>query len=233
MSRYSGERQGEPMTVSGSRIERVAGAALGSLLALVAAAGPIAAETVLDARPTDAVATAELARLTAIADQIGWGSLFRTEQMAAADTAYGSGPVLAVTAMPYLPVHSWLESRAWAVERFRPLADADERFMAFVIDPKDGFVFDLLVIGESDTALNRAALDVTYVDSTGTRLPAVIEEHAVTDERAMGGSLRTARARLGVTFQDEPDWSAVETIGLEVTAAGGVFALGWRLPTAD
>jgi hypothetical protein len=221
------------MSVSDSRIKRRAGAALAGLLALVAGAGPIAAETALDARPVDAIPAAELARLSAIADQIGWGSLFRTEQMAAAATAYGSGPVLAVTAMPYLPIHFWLESRAWAVERFRPLADADERFMAFVVDPKDGLVFDLLVIGESDTVLDRAALDVTYVDSTGTRLPAVIEEHAVIDERAMGGSLRTARARLGVTFQVEPDWSAVETIGLELTAAGGVFALGWRLPAAD
>jgi hypothetical protein len=221
------------MTASESRIVRRAGAALAGLLALVAGVGPIAAETALEARPADAVPTAELDRLSAIADQIGWGSLFRTEQMAAADTAYAAGPVLAVTAMPYLPVHFWLESRAWAVERFRPLADADERFMAFVVDPKDGLVFDLLVIGETDTALDQAALDVTYVDSTGTRLPATIDEHAMSDERAMGGSLRTARARLTVTFDEAPDWSAVETIGLEVTAAGEVFAVGWRLPPAD
>lgn len=225
--------KGAPMTVPKSRIERLAVAALAGLLALVTGAGPIAAETALEARPTDPVPTAELDRLTAIADQIGWGSLFRTEQMAAADTAYAAGPVLAVTAMPYLPVHYWLESRAWAVERFRPLADADERFMAFVVDPMDGLVFDLLVVGGPDAALDEASLDVTYVDSTGTRLPAVIDEHAVTDERAMGGSLRTARARLRVTFDEAPDWSAVETIGLEVTAAGEVFAVGWRLPPAD
>ena len=221
------------MTVSECRIVPRVGAALAGLLALVAGAGPIAAETALEARPTDPVPTAELDRLSAIADQIGWGSLFRTEQMAAADTAYASGPVLAVTAMPYLPVHFWLESRAWAVERFRPLADADERFMAFVVDPKDGLVFDLLVIGETDTALDEAALDVTYIDSTGTRLPATIDEHAVTDERAMGGSLRTARARLSVSFDETPDWSTIEMIGLELTAAGDSFAVGWRLPPAD
>jgi hypothetical protein len=153
--------------------------------------------------------------------------------MAAADPAYGAGPVLAVTAMPYLPVHFWLESRAWAVDRFRPLADADERFMAFVVDPKDGLVFDLLVIGETDTALDEAALDVTYVDSTGTRLPALIEDHEAADERAMGGSLRTARARLRVPFPEPPDWTAIETIGLEVTAAGDTFAVGWRFPPAE
>lgn len=203
---------------------------VGALVAALCWAAPAAAETALGARPDDRVARAELDRFTALADEIGWGSLFRTEQMAAADTAYGGGPVLAVTATPYLPVHFWLESRAWAVERFRPLAEADERFMDFVVDPADGLLFELLVIGADDARLGETPLAVTYVDSAGARLPVLVEALELADERAMGGSLRTARARLRVTFAEAPDWAAIETFGLEVEAAGDHLAVGWRLP---
>jgi hypothetical protein len=219
MPRHKGERPGTALAIA--------------LAAFLGHAEPLAAETALEVRPADAVPNEVLARFTALADEIGWGSLFRTEQMAAADTAYGAGPVLAVTATPYLPVHFWLESRAWAAQRFRPPTDADERFMAFFVDAGDGLVFDLLVIGESDASLGQERLEVTYVDSTGTRLPAQIEDHEMADERAMGGSLRTARARLRVDFPEAPDWAAVDTIGLEVEAAGEVFAVGWRFPPAE
>ena len=105
--------------------------------------------------------------------------------------------------------------------------------MAFVVDPADGLLFDLLVIGESGTDLGADRLAATSVDSTGTRLPALVEAHELADERAMGGSLRTARARLRVAFPEPPDWAAVETIGLEVTAADHTFAVGWRFPPAE
>lgn len=212
------------------RLSRLAAAAA---VALASLAAPAAAETSLGARPHETVPREALDRFTALADEIGWGSLFRTEQMAVADTAYGTGPVLAVTATPYLPIHFWLESRAWAAQRFRPLTDADERFMTFFVDAGDGLVFDLLAIGEGEASLGADGLSVTYVDSTGTRLPALIEDHEAADERAMGGSLRTARARLRVPFPEPPDWTAIETIGLEVTAAGDTFAVGWRFPPAE
>jgi hypothetical protein len=200
---------------------------------LLALAAPAAAETPLPARPSDPVAREEMARLAALAGQIGWGSLFHTEQMAAADSAYGAGPVLAVTAMPYLPVHFWLESRAWAAQRFRPETEADERFMDFVVDPADGLVFDLLVVGQGGVALNAAALRITYVDSAGARLPVLVEAPETADERAMGGSLRTLRARLRVVFSETPDWPAIETFGLEIDAAGTRLAVAWRLPEMD
>lgn len=205
---------------------------------LAALAGPALGETLLAARPSDPVARDELARFTALAGQIGWGSLFHTEQMAAADSAYGAGPVLAVTAMPYLPVHFWLESRAWAAQRFRPEADADARFIEVVVDPADGLVFDLLVVGAADAPLDAAALEVTYVDSSGARLPVLVELLEAAEERAMGGSLQTLRAQLRVTFatapdRGAPDWAAIESFGLEIDAAGTPLTVSWRLPEAE
>lgn len=98
MPRCTGERPGTALAIA--------------LAAFLGHAGPLAAATALEARPADAVPNKVLARFTALADEIGWGLLFRTEQMAAADTTYAAGAVLAVTATPYLPVHFWLESRA-------------------------------------------------------------------------------------------------------------------------
>ncbi len=192
--------------------------------------GPALALTALERRPTDPVPLEVTQRLQKLAGEIGWGSLFRTEQMARADTAYGGGPVIAVTATPAMPVILYLESRAWAAERFLAEAEADRRFAELYLDPSTGLVFDLLVIAETAEALRPDALEVTYRDSTGAEVPGEIQDHDVALEPTLGGALHAARARVMVVLADGHDWAAATTMTLELQAADQDFALTWTFP---
>lgn len=192
--------------------------------------GPALALTALDSRPSDAVPLELTQRLQKLAGKIGWGSLFRTEQMARADTAYGAGPILAVTATPSMSVMAYLESRAWAAERFLAEDDADRRFAELYLDPSTGLVFDLLVIAETPEALRRDALIVTYRDGMASDLPGTFLEHDVALEPTLGGALHAARARVMVVLPDGHDWAAAETMTLELQALGQDFALTWTFP---
>ncbi|MCB9966754.1 MAG: hypothetical protein H6852_03820 [Geminicoccaceae bacterium] len=192
--------------------------------------GPALALTALDSRPSDEVPLELTQRLQKLAGEIGWGSLFRTEQMVRADTAYGAGPVLAVTATPSMPVLAYLESRAWAAERFLAEGDADRRFAELYLDPTTGLVFDLLVIAETPEALRSDALIVTFRDSTGSNLPGTFLEHDVALEPALGGALHAARARVMVVLPDGHDWATAEAMTFELQALDQDFALTWTFP---
>lgn len=192
--------------------------------------GPALALTALEHRPSDPVPTDLAARLEALAGEIGWGSLFRTEQMARADTAYGGGPIIAVTATPVLPVLAHLESRAWAAERFLDEAAADRRLADLHLDPSMGLAFDLLVIAETPEALSPAVLAVTYRESHDAELPGMLEAHEVSLEPTLGGDLHAARARVVVDLPDGHDWKPVQSMTLELQAADQSFALVWTFP---
>jgi hypothetical protein len=192
--------------------------------------GPALALTALDSRPSDEVPLELTQRLQKLAGEIGWGSLFRTEQMVRADTAYGAGPVLAVTATPSMPVMAYLESRAWAAERFLAEGDADRRFAELYVDPSTALVFDLLVIAETPEALRRDALIVTYLDGTGSELSGTFLEHDVALEPTLGGALHAARARVMVALPESHDWDAAETMTLHLKAMDQDFALTWSFP---
>lgn len=189
------------------------------------------AETALDSRPSDRVAPELTRRLQALADQIGWGSLFRTEQMARADTAYGAGSVLAVTATPRVPVLSYLESRAWAVERFQADDAADRRFAELYLDPATAIVFDLLVIGATSQALEAEALGITYRDDSGLELAGMLEGYDVTREPTLGGALHAGRGRIRIDLPDGHDWAQIDEMSLRLRAASQDFALVWVFPS--
>lgn len=198
-----------------------------SVVALLLAAPAASAETALDRRPSDRLTPETAERLAAIAAEIGWGSLFRTEQMIRADSAYGPGPVIAVTASPYLPVMFYLESRAWAVERFLSLEEADRRFGEAYVDPGDGMVFDLLLISEEAAPIEEEAIAIAYHDDSGTVASARLVSHEMTLEPALGGSLYATRAQLRVDFDGSPDWPAIGRMGLRVETADSAFDLDW------
>lgn len=204
---------------------RVAAAVAFCLLASAVSAG-----TALERRPSDRLLPETAERLSAIAAEIGWGSLFRTEQMVLADTAYGPPPVIAVTASPYLPVMFFLESRAWAVERFLSLEEADRRFGEAYVDPGEGLLFDLLLISEEAAAIEAAALAFAYHDDAGTPTTARLSSHELTREPAMGGSLYAARGQLRIDFDEQPDWPSIGRMGLHVEAADSRFTLEWTFP---
>jgi len=207
----------------------------GALLVATAwlAGATAAAETALARRPSDRLEPEVAARFTALAGEVGWGSLFKTEQMARADTAYGAGPVLAVTATPYLPLLFFLESRAWASQRFLSMDEADRRFTETYVDPEEGLLFDLLVIAETPEAVAADALAVRFVAQDGAPLPADLVDHAVTLEPTLGGELFAARARARVRFTVPPDWAGLGGMGLRVAAADAVFELDWRFAAAE
>lgn len=214
--------------MKGGRIAGVVAAACAWLVAAVAAA-----ETVLERRPSDRLEPAEAERFSRLADEIGWGSLFKTEQMARADTAYGVGPVLAVTATPYLPLMFFLESRAWASQRFLSMDEADRRFAETYIDPGEGLLLDLLVIAETPRSVAADALSLHFQAGDGVALPAEVLEHAVSLEPTLGGELYAARAKVRVAFATAPDWPEQDGMALRVAVEDAVFDLEWRFAEAD
>lgn len=200
------------------------------LLAVPVVVDRALAETALDGRPSDPVAPAQARRLQALAGQIGWGALFRTEQMARADTAYGPGPILAVTATPGLPVLAYLESRAWAAARFLDEAAADRRFATSPLDPAAAIVFDLLVIATTPEVLEPAGVEVTYLDEHGVERSAVLETYAVTLEPTLGGDLHAGRGRVRIDLPEGHDWAGAGGMSLRLRAAGQDFDLVWSFP---
>ncbi len=203
------------------------------LLAGPLVAGGAMAATALDGRPFDPLALEQAERFEALARQIGWGALLRTERMARADTAYGPGPVLAVTATPGLPALSFLESRAWAAERFLDEAAADRRLEAIRPDPGSTLLFDLLLIGTTPEALGAERLEVIYEDDHGQRHSGALEGYAITLEPTLGGALHAGRGRLRIDLPEGHDWALVEGISLRLLAAGQAFDLVWRFPPPD
>ncbi len=192
--------------------------------------GPALALTALELRPSDPLPKELTARLEVLAGEIGWGSLYRTEQMARADTAYGGGPVIAVTATPVLPVLAHLESRAWAAERFLDEDAADRRLAELQLDPSTSLAFDLLVIAETPEALDPAALAVTYRESPGAELSGSIEAHEISLEPTLGGDLHAARARIVVDLPEGHAWEPVQSMTVELQAGGQSFELLWTFP---
>lgn len=203
-------------------------AALAGALVSALVAGGARAETVLERRPSDRLEPATAERFARLADAVGWGSLFKTEQMARADTAYGAGPVLAVTATPYLPLMYFLESRAWAIQRFLSLEEADRRFTETYLDPGQALAFDLLVIAESPKAIGEEALAASFFGPDGAAVAADLVDHAISLEPTLGGELHAARARMIVTFTQPPVWPQLEGMTLRVEADGQAFDLEWR-----
>jgi len=187
------------------------------------------AEKILDPRALVPITEEQIERLETLAANVGWGLLFRTEQMAIADSAYGTGPVLSFSATPYTPTLFFLESRAWAVERFLDEAGADTRLDAFAIDPVDGLLFDILILSETEEDIKSDGFSITYRDNTVSSIPVAVTQHELSLEQAMGGDMYVARARGRVDLPPDHDWNRVSTMDLQFRAGAQAFDLTWAL----
>jgi hypothetical protein len=147
--------------------------------------------------------------------------------MAIADSSYGAGPVVSVSASPYTPILFFLESRAWAVDRFLDEAGADERRDAFAVDPSEQLLFEILVLSETEESLNRDAVTVDFRNDATGPVSVSLGDFDVSLQQAMGGDLYAARARGRVVVPPDHDWDQVAEMALEVRVGDQSFELTW------